>query len=93
METFDVLVLSFQSSFGKRKIFSKEENMEAVQLKLKDILPCEEIPVLRLKSYAINAFIMGYHVYKKNWTLSIGDALQGFMEPTNKLEKCPVAVT
>ena len=52
--------------------------MEAV----KDILSCEEIPIVRQKSYAINAFVMGYHVYKKNWTSSIGDELQGFMEPT-----------
>ena len=35
---------------------------------------------------------MGYHVYKKNWTPSIGDELQGFMEPTNKLDKYAVAV-
>ena len=92
METFDFLVLSFQSSLGKRKIFSKKKNMEAVEVKLEDILSCEEIPIVRLKSYAINAFVMGYHVYKKNWTPSIGDELQGFMEPTNKLDKYAVAV-
>ena len=60
--------------------------MEAVEVKLEDILSCEKIPIVRLKSYAINAFVMGYHVYKKNWTPSIGDELQGFMEPTNTLE-------
>ena len=92
METFDFLVLSFQSSPGKRKIFSKKRNMEAVEVKLEDILSCEKIPIVRLKSYAINAFVMGYHVYKKNWTPSIGDELQGFMEPTNKLEKYTVLV-
>ena len=92
METFDFLVLSFQSSLGKRKIFSKKKNMEAVEVKLEDILSCEEIPIVRLKSYAINAFVMGYQVYKKNWTPSIGDELQGFMEPTNKLDKYAVAV-
>ena len=92
METFDFLVLHFQGSVIKRKIFSKKKNMEAVEVKLEDILSCEEIPVVWLKSYAINAFIMGYHVYKKDWTLSIGDDLQGFMEPTNKLEKYTVAV-
>ena len=75
METFDFLVLSFQSSLGKRKIFSKKKNMEAVEVKLEDILSCEEIPIVRLKSYAINAFVMGYHVYKKNWTPSIGDEM------------------
>ena len=66
METFDFLVMSFQSVLGKRKIFSKKNNMEAVQVKLEDILSCEEIPITRLKSYAINDFVMGYHVYKKN---------------------------
>ena len=60
METFDFLVLSFQSSLGKRKIFSKKKNMEAVEVKLEDILSCEEIPIARLKSYAINAFVMDY---------------------------------
>ena len=35
---------------------------------------------------------MGYQVYKKNWTPSIADELQGFMEPTNKLHKYAVAV-
>ena len=33
--------------------------MEAVEVKLEDILSCGEIPVVRLKSYAINVFIMG----------------------------------
>ena len=66
--------------------------MEAVEVKLEDILSCEEIPIVRLKSYAINAFVMGYQVYKKNWTPSIGDEIQGFMEPTNKLDKYAVAV-
>lgn len=68
------------------------KNMEAVEVKLEDILSCEEIPIVRLKSYEINAFVMGYHVYKNNWTPSVGDELQGFMEPTNKLDKYAVAV-
>ena len=61
-------------------------------MKLEDILSCDKIPIVRLKSYAINAFIIGYHVYKKNWTPSIEDELQGFMEPTNKLDKYAVAL-
>ena len=93
MEAFDFLVLSFQSSPGKRKIFSKRKNMEAVEVKLEDILSCEEIPIVRLKSYAINSsVVMGYHVYMKNWTSSIGNEVLGFMEPTNKLEKYAVPV-
>ena len=93
MEAFDFLVLTFQSSPGKRKIFSKRKNMEAVEVKLEDILSCEEIPIVRLKSYAINSsVVMGYHVYMKNWTSSIGNEVLGFMEPTNKLEKYAVPV-
>ena len=67
--------------------------MEAAEVKLEDILSCEEIPIVRLKSYEIDAFVIGYHVYKKNSTRSIGDELQGFMEPTNKLDKYALAVT
>ena len=65
METFDFLV---KSSLGKRNIFSKKKNMEAVEVKLEDILSCEKIPIVRLKSYAINAFVMGYHGTSKYWT-------------------------
>ena len=71
METFGFLVMSFQSSLGKRKIFPKKENIEGVEVKLEDFISCEEIPIVKLKSYAINAFVMGCHVYKKNSTPSI----------------------
>ena len=73
MEKFDFLVLSFQSSLGKRKIFSKKKNMEAVKVNLEGIISCKEIPIVRLKSYAVNAFVMSYHVYKKNSTSFIRD--------------------
>ena len=53
MEKFDFLVLSFQSSLGKRKIFSKKKNMEAVKVNLEGIISCKEIPIVRLKSYAV----------------------------------------
>ena len=66
--------------------------MEALIVNLEDILSCEEKLIFRLKSYAINVFVMGYHVYQKNWTSSIRDELQGFMKPTNKLDKYAVAV-
>ena len=70
----------------------KESMAMAVELKLEDILSCEEIPIVRLISYEINAFVMGYHVYKNNWTPSVGDEFQGFMESTNKMDKYAVAV-
>ena len=66
--------------------------MEAIEVELHEILSCDEIPIIKLKSYAIDAFVMGYHVYKKNWTPSVGDELQGVMESTNKLDKYAVAV-
>ena len=44
------------------------------------------------KPDATNAFVLGYHVYKKSLTPIIGDQLQGFMEPTNKLYKYAVTV-
>ena len=61
--------------------------MKVVEVKLEGIQSFEEIPIVIPKSYAINAFIMGYHVYQKNWIPSIGDELQGFMELTNNLGK------
>ena len=54
-----------QSSLGQR-IFQK---MEALEVKLHDILSCEEIPVIKLKFYAIDAFVKGYHVYNKTGPL------------------------
>ena len=63
-----------------------------VKPKLEDILSCEEIPIIKLISYEINTFVMGYHVYKSNWTPSVGDEFHGFMEPTNKMDKYAVAV-
>ena len=65
--------------------------MEAVEVKLEDILSCEEIPIVRLKSYVINAFVMRYHVIRKigpfhrRWVTR-------FHELTNKLDKYVVVV-
>ena len=50
MKMLNFLVLSFQSSLGKRKFLSKKKNMKSVEVKLEDILSCEEIPIVRLKS-------------------------------------------
>ena len=44
------------------------------------------------KILAINAFVMNYYAYKKNWTPFIGDELQVFMQLTNKLDKYTVTV-
>ena len=47
MEMFDFLVLSFQSSLSERKKFLKKKNMEAVEVKLEDILSFEEIQIVK----------------------------------------------
>ena len=41
------------------------ESMMAIEAKLEDIFACEDIPIVRLIQYEIDAFVMGYHVYKK----------------------------
>ena len=53
--------------------------MEAVKVKLEDVPSCEKIPIVRLKSDAINAFVIAYHVYKKNRTPPIGDGSLFFL--------------
>ena len=44
-----------------KKGFLKE--MEVISIK--DILSCEEFPIVLIRSYEIDSFIIGYHVYKK----------------------------
>lgn len=61
-------------------------------IKVEDILFCDEIPIIKLISYEIDAFVMGFHVYKDNWTPKVGDEFQGVMESTNKIDKYAVAV-
>ena len=38
--------------------------METSKVSIKDILSCREFRIVVVKSYEIDAFIMGYHVYK-----------------------------
>ena len=90
MEAFDFLVPSFQSSLGKRKTFKKEKYGNSQSKVRKHSIVWRN--TVRLKSYTINAFVMGYHVYKNDWTPSIRDQSQGFMKPTNKPDKYAVAV-
>ena len=67
--------------------------MEVKQVKkLKDIICCMELPIIQLITYEIDSFVMGHHVYKRNWTATVGDEFFGFMEPTNKMDKYAVAV-
>ena len=41
-------------------------------ISIKDILSCEEFPIVLIRSYEIDSFIMGYHVYKTNWAPVVG---------------------
>ena len=40
------------------------EEMEVMSIR--DILSCEGFPIILIKLYEIDSFIMGYHVYKTN---------------------------
>ena len=71
-----------------KKGFLKE--MEVISIK--DILSCEEFPIVLIRSYEIDSFIMGYHVYKTNWTPVVGEKLTGVMESNNLMDKYAVAV-
>ena len=45
---------------------TNSENMAAVKPSIKDILCLEKISIILGKSYEIEAFVMGHHVYKQN---------------------------
>ena len=66
--------------------------MEATEVFIKGILSCREFPIVAVKSYQIDGFIMGYHVYKTAWTPCIKKVLCGVMESTNLMGKYAVAV-
>ena len=71
-----------------KKGFLKE--MEVISIK--DILSCEEFPIVLMRSYEIESFIMGYHVYKTNWTPVVGEKLTGVMESNNLIDEYAVGV-
>ena len=54
--------------------------MEVTEVPINDILSCRKFVV---KSYEIDAFIIGYHVYKTAWTSGTREELCGVMESTN----------
>ena len=55
------------------------------------LLEVGSIPIILLKSYEIEAFVMGHHVYKERWTPTIGEHLDALMEPNNSMDKYAVA--
>ena len=53
---------------------------------------CEEFPIVLIRSYETDSFIMAYQVYKKNWTPVVGEKLTGVMESNNLMDKYAVHV-
>ena len=66
--------------------------MAAVKPSIKDILCLEKIPIILEKSYEIEAFVMGHHVYKQTWTPFVGEKLDTAMQPNNAKDKYAVAI-
>ena len=66
--------------------------MAAVKPSIKDILCLEKIPIILKKSYEIEAFVMGHHVYKQRWTSFVGEKLDAAMQPSNIKDKYAVAI-
>ena len=64
--------------------------MEAISRK--DILSCEEFPIVLIRSYEIDSFITRYHVYKTNQTPVVGEKLTGAKEANNLTHKYAVTV-
>ena len=58
---------------------------------IQEMLEVGSIPITLLKSYEIEAFVMGHHVYKERWTPTIGEHFDAFMEPNNSMDKYAVA--
>ena len=42
--------------------------MEATEVSIQNTLSCREFLVFVVKSYKLDIFIIGYHVYKTVWT-------------------------
>ena len=71
---------------------TNSENMAAVKPSIKDILCLEKIPIILEKSYEVEAFVMGHHVYKQTWTPFVGEKLDAAMQPSNIKDKYAVAI-
>ena len=79
--------------FANNFIFLKKGFlMKMADISIRDILSCEEFQIVLIRLYEIDSFIMGYHVYKADWTPFVGEKLTGVMESTNLMDKYAVAV-
>ena len=59
---------------------------------IENILCCDKLPIVLVKSYELEAFVMGYHVYRKTWKPFVGQKLDTAMEPNNVMGKYAVAI-
>ena len=57
--------------------------MAAIKPSIKEILCFEKIPVALEKSYKMEAFVMGQHMYKGTWMPFVGENLDTAMQLNN----------
>ena len=81
-KVFDLKLFCFENIFVFLKIGFL---MKMADISVRDILSCEEFQIVLIRSYEIDPFIMGYHVYKADWTPFVGEKLTGVMG-INKLD-------
>ena len=56
-------------------------------IQIADIVSSNILPIVVLKSVEIEAFAMGYHVYKSVWVPTKDEQLHPVMRVTNKLDE------
>ena len=61
-------------------------------IQIADIVSSSTLPIVVLKIFETEAFVMGYHVYKSIWIPTKNGHLHPVMQATNKLDKYAVAV-
>ena len=61
-------------------------------IQIADIVSSNILPIVLLKSLEIEAFVMGYHVYKSIWIPTKDAHLYAVMQVKNELNKYAIAV-
>ena len=59
---------------------------------IKETLCLETMPTVLGKSYEMEAFVIGHHVYKETWTLFWGEKLDTVIQPNNAKDKYSVTI-
>ena len=57
--------------------------MTTIKLSIKDIICLEKIPIVLEKSYEMEAFFLGHHVYKETCSPFVNKNLDTAMQPNN----------